>query len=71
MNERLSEFAPKGTLEHEELPLSLRSNGDGTIIPHQLQVFLETIKKQYLTFMKEMQVSIRYLKTNGTLKKKY
>ena len=56
VNERLNEFAPTGTLEHEELPLSLRSNGDGTLIPHQLQVFLETVKKQYLTFMKQMKV---------------
>ena len=57
VNERLNEFAPSGPLEHEELPLSLRSNGDGTLIPHQLQVFLETLKKQYLSCMKEMQVS--------------
>eukprot|EP00095_Tigriopus_kingsejongensis_P006310 maker-scaffold61_size441589-snap-gene-3.32 protein:Tk06310 transcript:maker-scaffold61_size441589-snap-gene-3.32-mRNA-1 annotation:"histone h3" len=55
VNERLSQFPPKGLIEHVELPQSLRHMPDGGKIPHQLHLFLETIKNQYLTFMDTMQ----------------
>ena len=56
VSERLNEFAPKGVLEHVELPTSLKETEDGKKIPHQLFSLLETIKNQYLAFTKTMQV---------------
>ncbi len=55
--ERLSQFAPRTVLEHEELATSLRSDGEGGHIPHQLQAFLESVKRQYLEFTKTMKVT--------------
>ncbi len=54
VSERLSKFAPRTVLEHEELAASLRSDGEGGHIPHQLQVFLESVKRQYLEFTRTM-----------------
>ncbi len=57
MSERLSEFSPRTVLEHTELASSFKTDGEGNAVPHQLQVFLEATKRQYLDFMKRMQVS--------------
>jgi hypothetical protein len=44
-------------LEHEELPVSLNTDDHGREIPVELKMFLEKIKKQYLSHMDAMQVS--------------
>ncbi|XP_059099088.1 histone-lysine N-methyltransferase, H3 lysine-79 specific-like [Tigriopus californicus] len=67
VNERLSEIAPQGVIEHEELPQTLRLMPDGSKIPHQLQLFLETMKTQYLTFMQTMQEEAFKTKVQGQI----
>ena len=56
MNERLNSDHPK-ELVHEELSASLVADDDGKPIPFQLQVHLDKLKRQYLSFIRHMQVS--------------
>ena len=44
-------------MSHEELPVSLNTDDHGREIPVELRMYLEKIKKQYLTFIEDMQVS--------------
>ena len=44
-------------MNHEELPVSLNTDDHGREIPVELRMYLEKIKKQYLTFIEDMQVS--------------
>ena len=44
-------------MKHEELPVSLNTDDHGREIPIELRMFLEKIKKQYLTHIEQMQVS--------------
>jgi hypothetical protein len=44
-------------MTHEELPVSLNTDDHGREIPIELRMYLEKIKKQYLTFLEQMQVS--------------
>ena len=55
VNERLNRDHPK-ELVHEELKHHLMQGDDGKPIPFQLQVHLEKIKRQYLSFIRQMQV---------------
>ncbi len=57
VNERLNKDHPL-SLTHEELPTSLNKGEDGKPIPFQLAVHLEKIKKQYLSFIRHMQVNV-------------
>lgn len=54
VNERLNRDHPK-ELVHEELKHHLMQGDDGKPIPFQLQVHLEKIKRQYLSFIRQMQ----------------
>jgi hypothetical protein len=45
-------------LTHEELPVSLNTDEQGKEIPIELRMFLEKMKKEYLTMMEKMQVSL-------------
>ena len=61
--ERINSFNPRSILEHEEMAHVIRTgttNGTHQTIPHQLQLFLDNMKKQYLSFMDTMQVIISY-----------
>ena len=58
VNERLNKDHPK-ELNHEELSQSLMQGDDGKPIPFQLQVHLDKLKRQYLTFIRQMQVKSR------------
>ena len=57
MNERLNNDHPK-ELVHEELSATLAADDDGKPIPFQLQVHLDKLKKQYLKFIRHMQVRL-------------
>lgn len=54
VNERLNKDHPR-QLVHEELTTSLVAGEDGKPIPFQLQVYLDKVKKQYLSFMRHIQ----------------
>ena len=57
--ERINSFNPRSILEHEEMAHVIRTgttNGTHQTIPHQLQLFLDNMKKQYLSFIDTMQV---------------
>jgi hypothetical protein len=56
VNERLNSDHPK-ELVHEELSATLAADEDGKPIPFQLQVHLDKLKRQYLNFIRHMQVS--------------
>ena len=59
MAERINSFNPRSILDHEEMAHVIRTgttNGTHQTIPHQLQHFLENMKKQYLSFIDTMQV---------------
>ena len=56
VNERLNRDHPQ-ELVHEELTTSLLTGDDGKPIPFQLQVHLDKLKRQYLNYIREMQVS--------------
>ena len=43
-------------MTHEELPVSLNTDEHGKEIPIALRMYLEKIKKQYLSHIEEMQV---------------
>jgi len=56
--ERINSFNPRSILEHEEMAYVIRTgttNGTHQTIPHQLQHFLDNMKKQYLSFIDTMQ----------------
>jgi len=56
VNERLNTFAPRTVLEHTELAHSLMQETNGTgQISYQMQVFLESMKKQLLDFTAKME----------------
>ena len=57
VNERLNSDHPR-ELVHEELSASLVADDEGKPIPFQLQVHLDKLKRQYLSFIKHMQVCI-------------
>jgi hypothetical protein len=61
VNERLNNDHPK-ELVHEELSATLAADDDGKPIPFQLQVHLDKLKKQYLKFIRHMQVRFFYFK---------
>lgn len=61
VKERLSEFAPRTILEHEEFAHALNSDGKGGHIPFQLQKLLENIKNGYLKFLDTMKVRVKYI----------
>ena len=57
--ERINSFNPRSILEHEEMAHVIRTgttNGTHQTIPHQLQHFLDNMKRQYLSFIDTMQV---------------
>ena len=61
MAERINSFNPRSILEHEEMAHVIRTgttNGTHQTIPHQLQHFLDNMKKQYLSFIDTMQVIV-------------
>ena len=58
--ERISTFAPVTVLDHVQLADSLFSDGAGEHVPFQLQLFLDSIKKQFMDFTKTMQVRTVY-----------
>ena len=64
VNERLNSDHPK-ELVHEELSASLVADDDGKPIPFQLQVHLDKLKRQYLSFIRHMQVRERQVSTKS------
>lgn len=55
VKERIGKFAPRTCLEHVELAESLKADGEGGHIPHQLYRLLNQMKNEYLSFIKVMQ----------------